>query len=470
MQASIINHKTTLSDCRLDAEFYQPKYIHSITTLNHIRYEPLNRLASISDGNHLKIAENFLDEPGVRYLRGQDISSDMIISDRNIVYIGDELFSPLKRSHIKHNDILVTIVGANTGLVGLVYNPPKKLVASCKLGIVRPQAIKSGCLYAFLTCKYGQYQILRAKRGGGQTGLILPDLRLLKIPHFSRDVEAFIDEVVVNSHKLREEIKKSFFETQQYLLKQIELLNWQPKHKLSFVRSFSEGQQSERIDAEYFQPKYDEIVKAIKKTKCFCLGDIVTIKKCIEPGSNEYKEDGIKFVRVSNLSKFGIDDNNQQYVSEQYYQENKKHQPQKGEILLSKDATPGIAFHLSDTPEKMIPSGGVLRLKVNDEKAILPEYLTLVLNSIVVQEQIERDSGGSIIKHWLVDQVKNCLIPILDYQKQKEMKEKIAQSFDCRKKSKQLLEIAKQAVEVAIEKDEKTAMNWIDSSLNSLDD
>lgn len=33
---------------------------------------------------------------------------------------------------------------------------------------------------------------------------------------------------------------------------------------MSFIRNYSEAQQAERFDAEYFQPKYDEIVAAIK--------------------------------------------------------------------------------------------------------------------------------------------------------------------------------------------------------------
>jgi len=43
-----------------------------------------------------------------------------------------------------------------------------------------------------------------------------------------------------------------------------------------------------------------------------------------------------------------------------------------------------------------------LRLKNSD---INNEYLALVLNSIIVQLQIERDVGGSIINHWRPDQL-----------------------------------------------------------------
>ncbi len=116
----------------------------------------------------------------------------------------------------------------------------------------------------------------------------------------------------------------------------------------------------------------------------------------------------------------------------------------------------------------MIPSGGILRLKVNDESKVYPEYLTLVLNSVIVQKQIERDVGGSIINHWLVDQVKKTLIPVLPVAKQKEIADTVNESFSNRELSKQLLEIAKRGVELAIEKDEHQAQKWIDEKLNRI--
>jgi len=117
----------------------------------------------------------------------------------------------------------------------------------------------------------------------------------------------------------------------------------------------------------------------------------------------------------------------------------------------------------------MIPSGGILRLTLKNRERPSEEYLTLVLNSTLVQQQILRDAGGSIIKHWRLDQVKNTLIPILGKEKQKEIKSKIEDSFDCRKKSKQFLEIAKQGVEMAIEQDEEMAKEWMKMQIQNLD-
>ena len=176
----------------------------------------------------------------------------------------------------------------------------------------------------------------------------------------------------------------------------------------------------------------------------------VSIKKGFEPGSEEYYEEGKLFIRVSSLSKQGITDKDQKYLSDKLYLELKKDfEPKTGEILLTKDATPGIAYVLKE-PLEGIVSGGVLCLKIKED--IDAEYLALCINSIVGQTQAERDAGGSIIAHWKPEQIKNILIPILPKSIQQKIADLVRKSHEARKKAKELLEQAKQKVEKLIEK------------------
>ena len=469
MQITVAQLSEAVSNERIDSQFFRPEYVESYDVVSSHSYAVLSDIAHITDGNHLKIADSFDNEHGIRYLRGQDLSTDMMLHDRNIVHIPESSFNLLKRSHIFKDDILITIVGANTGLVGLVFNPPKKLVANCKLGIARPnkKEIPPGYLYAFLISRYGRHQILRSIRGGGQTGLILPDMRQLRITRLDGKFESEISKIVSAGHKGIADSKKLYRETQNVILSELGLTNWQPKHQLTFIKNYSDTEQTERIDAEYYQPKYAEIIKAIQSYSggWDTLGNLTTVKKCVEVGSGEYLDEGIPFVRVSNLSPFEITE--EKYISEKLYQEIKQHQPKKGEILFSKDATPGIAYYLNEKPQKMIPSGGILRLKNKSDK-INNEYLTLALNSILTKEQVNRDVGGSVILHWRPDQVKETIIPILPEAKQTKIQQKVTESFNLRKQSKHLLECARRAIEIAIEQDEQTAIKWLENETREM--
>ena len=113
----------------------------------------------------------------------------------------------------------------------------------------------------------------------------------------------------------------------------------------------------------------------------------------------------------------------------------------------------------------MILSGGLLRLELKNAKDYLPEYLALVLNSILVQQQIEQKISGALIQHWLVDDIKSTIIPKLEKEKQQELVDQIKEATLARKQFKQLLEIAKHGVEKAIEENEDVAMQWINEQL-----
>ena len=66
---------------------------------------------------------------------------------------------------------------------------------------------------------------------------------------------------------------------------------------------------SGRLDAEYYQPKFDILFDTLSKFSNKRLGGddgITNIKKSIEPGSDSYKDKGIPFVRVSDVSKYEI--------------------------------------------------------------------------------------------------------------------------------------------------------------------
>ena len=87
--------------------------------------------------------------------------------------------------------------------------------------------------------------------------------------------------------------------------------------------------------------------------------------------------------------------------------------------------------------------------------------MTLVLNSIVVKMQAERDAGGSVIQHWKPSEIEKVIIPILDNEVQVQITEKVQESFALRRESARLLELAITAVEVAIEQGEDKAMELL---------
>lgn len=465
MQYSVVNLCKAVKkhpDFRVDAEYYR-QYFFDLQ--NKIFSKKNLKLKEISTNK----IQRFKGDCDFDYLEISNIST----VNGSCVYqkISKEETPSRAQKILKNKDVVISTVRPSRNAVSFINRIDNLKIASSGFCVLRKfkEVLPE---YIFVLFKSYIFRDLldRETKATMYPAVSEEDILNLKIPIFSLNFQSKIAKIVEKLFEKQDQSKSLYSQAEQFLLSELGLLNWKPKHELVFVKNFSDSQKAERFDAEYFQPKYEEIIEAIKKYKNGFdeLGSLVKIKKSIEPGSEVYQENGIPFVRVSNLSKFELSDNNQQFISEELYNELKNHQPKQGEIFLSKDATPGMAYYLNEEPQKMIVSGGILRLKI-DSKQVLPECLTLVLNSVIVQKQIERDAGGSIINHWRPDQVKATLIPILKEDKQKEIKELIKKSFSDRKLSKSLLEIAKQGVEMAIEKDEPEAEKWINGELDKLE-
>ena len=403
------------------------------------------------------VKDNYVNTTNNYYIRGLDIGNFFLKEPE--AKIDDKLFNDLGRFHVKYEDIFITVVGT-LGKASIITDKSIKAVFSCKSTIFRSR-INPYYLTTFFNTDIGYKLLIRGKRGAIQEGLNLPDLQEIRVPIVSDNFQLKIEELVKLAHSKEIKSKSLYKESEEILLKELDLLDFEPTQENIAIKSFSESfLATGRLDSEYYQPKYDEIVEKIKKVNYTMLGNIVDMKKSVEPGSKLYNDTGIEFIRVSNLTKSGLTQSDI-YLPHSFFGEGALEflQPKKDTILLSKDGTVGVAYTIKDETS-IVTSSAILHLKVKD-KNILPEYLTLVLNSMVVQMQTERDAGGSIIKHWRASEIEEVLIPIIDLKIQTKIEQKIKTSFQLKSESKALLALAKRAVEVAIEEGEEVALEMI---------
>lgn len=314
-------------------------------------------------------------------------------------------------------------------------------------------------LCAYLNCKYGVWDIKRrARQSINQTNVNPEEVKEIEIPLLDKDIQSKIKDCFVSANDLRLKAKAAYDDASNYLNLILGLDHLILAEQSTTQKKFTDIKASWRFDAEYYQPKYDELFERLKPYQTKRLSEIVSIKKSIEPGSEAYENEGIPFIRVANLTKFGISDTDVYLSPEKYKDVNR---PKKDTILLSKDGSVGIAYKV-DSNMDIITSGAILHLLVTDPE-VMPDYLTLVLNSIIVKMQAERDAGGSIIQHWKPSEIENVIIPILESEAQQEITNKIRVSFMLRGESERLLNLAKAAVEIAIEQGEDKAMDLLNN-------
>lgn len=455
---------------RLDSEYYKKillKYENQIR--QNSKYVELSQDASFLIGPFGSSFDtaNYIQNGDYRYVRGQDVKP-FLLKDREIRYLPKEDYFRLEKYALKENDILISVVGT-LGNACIVHKKDLPAIFSCKSTVIRTNKINSNYLLAFLNSKYGRELLLRKERGAIQKGLNLEDLKTILVPDFGETFQLQVESILINANSKIQNSKQTYSKAESILLQEIGLQNFEFSKEPINIKNFKESFGiTKRLDAEYYQIKYEQVIEKIVAQKHDSLVNIVEISKSIEPGSDHYSdENGLPFYRVSDYNKFGLSKPDKE-LTNTFVAVNKdqieKLKPKKGTILFSKDGSVGTAYLLRDDLDG-ITSSAILHLQIKHIKEIIPEYLTLALNSKLVQMQAERDAGGSIILHWRKEEIEQVVVPIITFKKQEQIAELVEESFKLKVESERLLEVAKKAVEMAIEADEATAIKFIKDNI-----
>ena len=450
------------SPIRIDAETYRPFYMDIENSVLAKPNTTLGQISRVFKKGIFDIKSSTYQDSGVPFARISNLKN-MGISTNDIIYIPEKENEKNLNTYLEKGDVILSKTAYPAASIVQLdnCNTSQDTVA---IKLKRSCGIDSGYLVPFLNSKYGFFQMQRWFTGNIQMHLNLTDSKGIFIYQPSASFQKTISKIFWDSFYRKEKYQSKYIEAENLLLETLGLANFQPNEESVNVKSFTESfGSSGRLDAEYYQIKYEQVVERIKSTNHDRLTDIVKIKKSIEPGSAHYSEEGLPFIRVSDYDKFGLSAPDK-YLTDEFCKENaeliKLLKPKKETILFSKDGSVGTAYMLRKDAD-FITSGAILHLTVKDKTKIIPEYLTLALNSKLVQMQAERDAGGSIILHWRISEIENVVVPVIDFDKQRVIADLVEDSFKLKKQSEHLLEVTKTAVEIAIDQDEEKALQYI---------
>ncbi|MCI5123576.1 MAG: restriction endonuclease subunit S, partial [Candidatus Electrothrix sp. AR5] len=196
------------------------------------------------------------------------------------------------------------------------------------------------------------------------------------------------------------------------LISELGLNDWQPKHRLSFVKNYSETEQAKRLDAEHFQPKYDELIEAIT-TNSFYSKSISEIQTHNARGLQpKYAVDGeLDVITSKHILEHDLNYNGFEKTYESNWKKQKKARVQKGDILTyTTGANIGrTACYSISKPALASNHVNILRIKNED-----PEYVAFVMNSLIGRLQTERLSAGSAQAELYPRDIEKFLIPFTE--------------------------------------------------------
>jgi restriction endonuclease S subunit len=460
MQYSIVMRRDIENTSyRLDAEYYQPVFLQAENKLKSKEWDYLSNLSESikSFGAYSLCNQVEYLEKGVPFLRCKDIKNGRIdFSD--VLFVSHDSNRLLWKSEVKPKTVLFTM----SGTVGNCAIATEEITYPINSNqdiakIVTNERLNPYFFSVFLQSSYGEKQVYRLPVGSVQQHIFLWQLEKLVVPVFHAHFQNYIEHVFKLSLSYQRQSIDFYNQAQSLLLSELGLSNWQPKHRLHFVKNYSDSEKAGRIDAEYFQPKYDEIVKAIKSYPggWDTLGNLVKLRdKHFDPKDKvEYK-----YIELSNIAGNGeitdcMVDEGQDLPSRA------RRKVVTGDLIVSsiEGSLSSVALIEKEYEQALCSTG----FHVINSKAFNSETLLVFLKSMVGQLQLKKGCSGTILTAINKNEFNKVILPKVDVAVQSQIQQKVTESFNLRKQSKLLLECAKRAVEIAIEQNEDKAIKWL---------
>lgn len=453
---------------RIDAEFYKPFFIEINKTVKSSPYKEFEKFIDLLTDYHangyetLKSHVELKDEvDDVLMVRTVNLENDNFTNNK---YISLDAYNFLKKTKLFGGELIINKIGSP----GRTYLMPK-LQTPASLGmnqfLVRLKDNDYSCLlYVYFNSKYGKNIIEQRITGAVPLSIDKVSIKKLLVPDFSKKFAIKIKKLFDQKSILEESSKSLYQQSENLLLEELGLKDWKPKYQLFYVKNYSDTQQAERFDAEYFQPQYDAIIEGIKNYK----NGFDFAKKAISLNTKNYQpidNKDYRYIELSNISQNGEINGFTQSKGEELPSRARR-KVRKGDLILSsiEGSLDSIAMITSDY-EDMICSTGFF---VVNSKNINAETALIFFKSKTGQLQLKKGCSGTILTAIGSDEFNKILIPKIEQKVQDEIKEKINKMYLFKSQSKSLLEIAKKAVEMAIESNEEKATKWIDQELEKL--
>jgi hypothetical protein len=251
---------------RIDAEAYQPALLSAYEVIDHLPHVQLGEVAFITDGQH---GYHIIDETSdIKHLTAQCIQNGYVDAS-NADRISAEMHARNQRSACEAGDVVLSTAGTigNAGVVTANILPANMDQDLARIKIHDQRRLNPWYVATFLNSQFGQLQTSRESTGQVQQHLALEKVRQLRVPLLEgRDT---IARKAQRSFELFRESENLYAQAQSLLSAELGLERLDLRESPVSVRQASEVLVSRRMDAEFFQPKYQQVLELMERSgKC----------------------------------------------------------------------------------------------------------------------------------------------------------------------------------------------------------
>lgn len=401
------------------------------------------------------IADSYSETEGMPFIRVSDLGN-FFINENSFIRLPEHLVEDMRQISTVEEDDLVIAKGGTIGGVCLVQEGLGTCAVSRDVIAIKtnPKYVDVKYLLAFLRSQIGQLQFDRYKSQQVQAHLTFPAVGNVKVVLPPQNLQKEVAELVDKSRVVKQESINLYAEAEALLLHELGLDRLDLEDEIAYVGSFSEMMSANRLDAEYFQPKYSQILDAIKALKPKAIVPLEQLLKQVTNGHTPYYHDlsvgDVIFLTAEHISDFRINyDSEKRILIEHHLGELKRTRLNEGDILVTIKGRIGNAAVVENLREETNINQDValLRLKSNYH----PYYVISFLNSLLGKTLVDQICTGQINPFLSLTNLKKISIPIFEDSLMNYLGDKVQQTvasaYASEMEAAQLLEQAKTRVE-----------------------
>ncbi|EHB2850906.1 restriction endonuclease subunit S [Campylobacter coli] len=445
-------------DFRIDDSFWTMKLIYN----NKLNYKKIGEcLLKSQYGISINMNEG---GDGIPIYRMNDIDNMLCNFEVKKYALIDK--NELQTFRLNYGDVLFNRTNSYefVGRTGIFYNNRENFVFASYLVrlVCNKEILLPEYLTVFLNTHIGKKEIRRRARPSiNQTNVNPEELKEIKIPIFPMEFQLEIQNLVKDSHKALEESKELYKKAEETLYLELGL---DPKNPLQSlldsktnnptkslnisIRTLKESfLKTGRLDSEYYQSKYEDIEKFIKSypNGYDSFSNIINNKDTnFTPKNNE----NYSYIELANIGNNG---NISEPISDlgKNLPTRARRIVSKGDVIISSiEGSLSSCALITQEFDKHLVSTGFFVL---NSKLLNGETLLVMFKSQIFQEYLKKFPSGTILCAINKEELSKILIPKIDSTTQEKIAKYIQESFNLRKKSKQLLDNAKNKVEEQIQ-------------------
>jgi len=441
-QMSVVRKSQLEGATRLDAEYYQPKYIQWAKHIEDIGYSELRAIGKIAYGT--TPTGGVFQESGIPFMRSQNFEL-LSVDIPSLAYCSDGFHRQNMKSVVKPGDVLLAAVGATIGQVAIA--PWDLGEANINQNIARVHITSDDFLPAyvavFLSTYLGQFQINRLVTGNAQQYLNSHQIGQLRIPKLPLERQAEQERLL---QEVRQRLKDSdtlYLQAEQLLLDELGFRDLDLSHQLYWTVPFKKTKEANHLDAEHFQPKYEHALTLLGQSG-FQVKDVAKVRK--DPFKARAGQP-FNYIEIGNVHSNGLADS---------------------ERVLGEDAPSRATWvvHTNDVITSTVRPIRRLSALIGEEQegyvcssgfvvfqatGIHPEVFLVFLRLPIVCEILDLKTKASMYPAISTDDLLELPIAVPPKRLSQHIVQLIGDGHRARRKARQLLEEAKKKVENLIE-------------------